>query len=472
MKRNNIRIAIEGLTVAISTIFMVLCTVNESRDIVLERDSAVASVEPVAQLDSPWGIDKVPIEGVEQLLITEKRLKTVVVVQGDRARKSIPIKITGRQIITKDNSESVHPGLHDIVFDPEYNNTTNKYIYLSVILRQLGSEDCLDHAIIKVSYDYEKRIIVDAPITQNNIIFDTVRDGLCVSYHSPGGRMLFLPDKTLLFSIGDRGYYMSPHIRTFGGKIVRIDRAGNAVCDIDGVESNPFCDAEEEVSRYIYTLGHKNIQGIAVDTTGNIYASEHGARRGDEINRLNASYNYGYPFLCIACIPYSSTAPYPVTYADYQQSPDILHEYITVSNTYPSFAHIVDPATYLAGLTPPLFTWTHRTDDASIAPSGIAFYQYDGEYRNSLLVATLNNRALERLSINSDGTLTRATPMLQGMRFRDVLVTGKDEIYVLSIGRVSQIDPAVDVRMYILEKFSGEFIPRGTNAGGVWKVSL
>ena len=465
--------AIEGLAVAISTIFMVLCTVNESRDIVLERDSTVSSVELMAQLDSPWGIEKTPITGTDQLLITEKRLKSIVIVEQDQIIQSIPIEIAGRHIVTQDDDSSYyHPGLHDIVFDPEYNNTTNKYIYLSVILRQLGSEDCHDHAIIKVSYDYERRVIVDAPITQHNIIFDTQRDGICASHDSPGGRMLFLPDKTLLYSIGIRKWHTAPSLQTFGGTMVRMDRQGNAVCGIPAVEPNPFCDAEEEVSRYIYTLGHKNVQGITMDATGTMYTSEHGTRQGDEVNILTAGHNYGFPFLCIACTPYFRTKPYPVTYADYQHSPEILHEYVTVRNTYPSFAHIIDPATYLAGLTPPLFTWAHRTDDASIAPSGIAFYQYDGEYRNSLLVATLNNRALERLSINSDDTLTRATPMLQGVRFRDVLVTGKDEIYVLSVGRASQMGPAVDIRMYILEKFSAEFIPRGTNVGGLWKVSL
>lgn len=114
-----------------------------------------------------------------------------------------------------------------------------------------------------------------------------------------GSRIIFLPDGTLLLAIGDGGNppvsYDGEEIRqqaqnpgTAFGKVLRLNPDGSIP------EDNP--DFGPDALPGLWTLGHRNIQGINRDTeTGTIWANEHGSFYGDEINLLEAGNNYGWP---------------------------------------------------------------------------------------------------------------------------------------------------------------------------------
>ncbi|EWG98435.1 hypothetical protein Q427_30560 [Halomonas sp. BC04] len=75
------------------------------------------------------------------------------------------------------------------------------------------------------------------------------------------------------------------------------DHAGSVLrlTDTGGVpDDNPFVD-DPEILDEIYTAGNRNIQGMIVTADGDIWASEHGPRGGDEINFIEAGENYGWP---------------------------------------------------------------------------------------------------------------------------------------------------------------------------------
>ena len=76
--------------------------------------------------------------------------------------------------------------------------------------------------------------------------------------------------------------------RTYEGKVLRINPDGSIP------EDNPVING---VKSHIYTYGHRNAQGIAVGPTGDIYISEHGDNSDDEVNRLVAGGNYGWPYV-------------------------------------------------------------------------------------------------------------------------------------------------------------------------------
>ena len=177
------------------------------------------------------------------------------------------------------------------------------------------------------------------------------------------------------------------------GTVVRLDRDGRAPAD------NPFVNRPGAAPE-VYSLGHRNPQGIAVDAgTGELLLTEHGARGGDEINRIVAGKNYGWPL-------------------------------VTAGIDYP-FGRVT-PFSRLAGFEAPLLEWT-----PSVAPSGLAVY--DGalfpEWRGDLLVPALRGRALHRV-VRDGGRIVGQQTLLAELnqRLRDVKVGRDGAIYVLTDG--------------------------------------
>ena len=105
-----------------------------------------------------------------------------------------------------------------------------------------------------------------------------------------GSRLAWLPDGTLLMSIGDRG---SDPSRAQASD----DHAGSTLrlTDTGGVpDDNPFVD-DDAILDEIYSMGNRNIQGMAVMRNGEAWVSEHGPSTGDELNHIEAGLNYGWP---------------------------------------------------------------------------------------------------------------------------------------------------------------------------------
>lgn len=113
---------------------------------------------------------------------------------------------------------------------------------------------------------------------------ETILDGIpSASFHN-GGRIAFGPDDMLYVTTGDAGETdRAQDPESLAGKILRLTPEGEVP------EDNPFDDS------LVWTLGHRNPQGIAWDDDGTMYASEFGQDTWDELNVIEAGDNYGWP---------------------------------------------------------------------------------------------------------------------------------------------------------------------------------
>ena len=230
-----------------------------------------------------------------------------------------------------------------------------------------------------------------------------------------GSRLLWLPDGTLLMSVGDGG---NPNIQLDGQNIRNNAQNPNAFfgkvlrLTADGAPApgNPGADASKGWDARLFSIGHRNVQGLALDSkTGAIWATEHGARGGDELNRLSAGGNYGWPL---------------VTYSmEYSGQP------ITTERSRPGFRD-------------PVSVWI-----PSIAASGLAVYRgarlkaLDG----ALLAGGLMSQDVRVIRIGKDGRPTGETRIRIGARVRDVAQGPDGNVYVLTdeeAGRIIRLTPA------------------------------
>jgi glucose/arabinose dehydrogenase len=215
-----------------------------------------------------------------------------------------------------------------------------------------------------------------------------------------GSRILWLPDDTMLISIGDGG---NPPVTVDGrlsrdwagettshlGKTLRLDEHG------EPAPANPFM-ADPNAAGAVYTLGHRNIQGMDIDpATGQIWATEHGARGGDELNKIDPGTDYGWP-----------RATYSVEYRG---------------------GRISDTAA-LEGTRQPEIVWT-----PCIAPSGLAFYTGDAlpEWTGDLFAGGLVLRQIRRLDFEGGQIVGQETLQFED-RIRDVRNAPDGHLYVLT----------------------------------------
>lgn len=227
-----------------------------------------------------------------------------------------------------------------------------------------------------------------------------------------GSRLAWLPDETLLVSIGDGGNpptelagqlirLQAQNPRSHLGKVLRITADGTAPRD------NPLgAKALPEV----WSWGHRNIQGLAVDSqTGQVWATEHGSLGGDEVNRLQAGQNYGWPA-------------------------------VTHSREY--FGPEISPHRSLPGMVDPVWVWSE-----TVAPSGLTVYRGDKfpQWQGQLLAGGLISQAVHRFQVHPQGQVTEVGKIPIGARVRDVRVGPDGLIYVLTDapnGQLLRIEPA------------------------------
>jgi glucose/arabinose dehydrogenase len=175
------------------------------------------------------------------------------------------------------------------------------------------------------------------------------------------------------------------------GKTLRLQPDGSAPAD------NPFV-GQSDARPEIWTLGHRNVQAAAFDGEGRLWQVEHGARGGDELNRIEKGRNYGWPI---------------VAYGE---------EY--------SGAPIRGAETTRPGFEPPVYYW-----DPVIAPSGAQFYTGDAfpAWRGSLFVGGLISESLVRLTLDGD-RVTGEEHLLgdRGRRVRDVRQGPDGSLYVVT----------------------------------------
>jgi glucose/arabinose dehydrogenase len=111
----------------------------------------------------------------------------------------------------------------------------------------------------------------------------TLLSDIPTSVHHHGGRLLFAPDRTLYLATGDAEDPDSAQDRdALTGKILRLTPSGTAA------PGNPY-------GNRTWTYGHRNIEGLAFDARGRLWATEFGDQEADELNLIVRGRNYGWP---------------------------------------------------------------------------------------------------------------------------------------------------------------------------------
>ncbi|KTD21028.1 PQQ-dependent sugar dehydrogenase [Legionella londiniensis] len=176
-----------------------------------------------------------------------------------------------RQTITiPDAYEIGEGGLLGMALDPEFSQ--NHYIYLYYTTRKANQ---LVNEVVRYTYNPKGNLENKTSILTN---IPAAR------FHN-GGRIKFGPDGYLYVTTGDAlNPSLSQDKKSLAGKILRISRDGKPAPD------NPFANR-------VYSLGHRNPQGLAWDAEGRLWASEHGESAHDEINLIIPGSNYGWPVI-------------------------------------------------------------------------------------------------------------------------------------------------------------------------------
>ena len=194
-------------------------------------------------------------------------------------------------------------------------------------------------------------------------------------------------DERLWVSIGDAnkpaGENRAQDPVQHNGKILRLNADGTAA------EGNPFDSA-------VYSLGHRNPQGIAIRSDGLVIAAEHGTDTNDEINVVVAGGNYGYP--CVT----GASDPGPIT----------------------------DRCGQATDYLPP--AWA--SGSPTLATSGATFLigAEWGEWEGDLIVSTLKEEDLRRFSVSAEGVVAFEEVLLDGRfrRLRAVVIGPDGALYV------------------------------------------
>lgn len=343
------------------------------------------NIETVAKgLEFPWSIAFLP-DG--SALVTEKVGRLRLLKDG---KLSAPISGVPKVLYEGQG------GLFDVALHPDF--SINRFIYLSFAK---GTEKDNATALIRARFDGNT-------LSEITPVFEANPHKKGVNHY--GGRILFLPDKTLLLSLGDGYDYKeeAQNLRSDLGKIVHLKDDGAPVQDQSAA---PFGQTPTRRME-IFTYGHRNPQGLAFDSTTNtIYEHEHGPRGGDEINVLVGGKNYGWP---------------KVTYGvDYSGLP-------------------ISDKVAMEGTEQPLLYWV-----PSIAPSGMTFYDKDlfKGWKGSLLVSALAGQQLRRIELKAGKVLLQETFLTElKTRFRDIITASDGSIWVLTDepkGRVLRLTPKV-----------------------------
>lgn len=295
-------------------------------------------IETVAEdLEFPWSLAFLP-DG--RLLITERpgRLRLLDLEGRLHSVSGAP------EVFAQGQS-----GLFEVLLAPDF--TTSGQVYLSYTCGTRSANTlCLARAVLKNNNLQNMQQIFSAK---------SMREG-AAHY---GGRMVFLPDNTLILTLGDGFDYReeAQNPRNHLGKILRLNADGSAPAD------NPFVD-KADTAPEIFSFGHRNVQGLVYDHQHHrILANEHGPKGGDEINWIRAGHNYGWPLVSHG-IDYTGAR--------------------------------VTPFTQLDGFDAPLLYWT-----PSIAPADMTLYQgmLFPDWQGDLLVAALAAKAVYRVRLTDSG---------------------------------------------------------------------
>ena len=345
------------------------------------------NVETIADnLRAPWSVAVLP-DG--SFLVTEHP-GYLLHITADGGRT----EITG---LPDDIYVEGQAGLFDIVLAPDFTQTRTVYFAYAK-----GTKKSNGTALVRAR-------LVGGELVERKELFHAAPRNDTSSHF--GGRIAFLADGTLVLTLGEGFAHReaaqdkSSHM----GKIVRLNPDGSVPTD------NPFVDeAGVDISGVrpeIYSLGHRNPQGLHFDgASGKLWAHEHGAKGGDELNIIAPGNNYGWP--------------------------------ITTTGTDYTGAKITPFASYV-GMEPFVTDWT-----PSIAPSGLTIYRgaMFPDWNGDAFVGGLKSRDLRRVDLE-DGKFVGEYSLLAdlNLRIRDVRTAPDGSILVVTdanpTGKLLRITP-------------------------------
>lgn len=326
------------------------------------------SVEKIAEgLDSPWGIS--PLNDGSFAITQKSGTMKILSVDGELSKD-----ITGFPEVDSNGQG----GLLDVTADTDFDSSRLLYFTFSEPSEE-GNLTALGSGIL--SEDLQR--IEDFQVIYRALPYFN-------SQGHYGSRVVIDDNGNLFISTGDR---MSDENRmrvqeldNGHGKVVHLTPEGNPV------EEGPF-DSE------IYSLGHRNIQGLSIHPeTGELWASEMGPRGGDELNLIQPGKNYGWPLVS-----------YGIEYGG---------------------SSIGEGISQMEGMEEPVYYW-----DPVIAPSGMTFYSSNDmpEWQNNLFIGGLRGQHISRLIIE-DNKVVGEERLLKdlGERFRDITVGNDGKLYTIT----------------------------------------
>lgn len=332
----------------------------------------------ISRFDEPWAMAFLPSG---ELLVTEKPGRLLIV---DPAKRS-KIAVSG----VPEVDYRGQGGLGDVVLHPGF--AANSRIYLSYAEEGPGGTRGAAVAMAVLARDGDKAALEDL-----QVIWRQQPKVTGAGHYSH--RIAFGPDGKLFIASGERQKFTPAQDMDANlGKIVRLNDDGSTPPD------NPFQD-QGELARTFWSIGHRNILGLAFDASGNLWEHEMGPRGGDEINLISAGRNYGWPV---------------VSNGDHYNGDPIPDH-----PTRPEFA-------------PPEAFW-----NPVIAPAGLVIYSGDSfpQWRGDALIGGLVSRGLVRVSLDP-----AAAP---GARAREVERIPMGE-------RIREVEQGPDGAVWLLEDDAG-----------------
>ena len=338
-------------------IFLTFLTGSVHSQIMLQQTEVDTSTI-ISGLDIPWEI----IYGPDDHLWITERFGRVSRVNPE----------TGEQFIILDLSTAVYQsgesGLLGMVLHPDFDETP--FVYLAYTYSTGGN--ILERI---VRYEYNGSVLQNEFILLDNINGNTTHDGC---------RLIITPDYKLLITTGDaQNQPAAQNLNSLSGKILRLNLDGSIPDD------NPW------ENNAVYSLGHRNAQGLYLAPNGVLYSSEHGPSTDDEFNVIQAGRNYGWPNVHGFC-----NLPNEITFCEQNN------------------------------VAEPLAAWT-----PTIATSDIIYYDHPSipEWTNRVLLTTLKNKRLYVLDLDETGTS----------------VIGEDQYFTNVWGRLRDVCQGPDGSIYL-----------------------
>jgi len=333
-----------------------------------------------SSLNHPWSVAFLP--GDMGIIVTERE-GTLLRLEGDLRHT-----ISGLPEIAAIGQG----GLLDVAVDPLF--LQNNIIYFSY--SREGSEGY-------------STAVARAELRNNNL--ENIKILFLAAPESSGGRhfgsrLLITPRGDLFITLGERGIRDNAQkLDNHGGSLLRLNRDGSVPGD------NPFLNTPGAKGE-IYSYGHRNAQGLAMDSRGRIWLHEHGPKGGDELNLIIPGGNYGWPLL-------------------------------THGRNYNGT--IITERTSAPGMIDPVANWV-----PSIAPSGMSFYEgrLFPQWEGDLFIGALAGKHLRRL------------------RIRENKVVHQEILLLNEIGRIRDVRTGPDGALYLLTDENNGALYRMTPPGG------